>query len=137
MPRYRDICNLAQQTASEVVASPENWLSFLRSAAYMHQYSFPNQLLIYAQRPTATACATMKYWNDKALHWIQPGSKSIMLLDNHSSRNGLKLVFDFADTYPKGYAPEYLPWVIDDKNRQQIYKTIMDSQPGARPQDDF
>lgn len=66
MPNPQDIFQLAQQTATQVTASPENWRRFLYTAAHNYHTTYLNQLLIHAQRPDATACATMKYWNEQA-----------------------------------------------------------------------
>lgn len=78
MPNPQDIFQLAQQTATQVAASPENWRRFLYTAAHNYHTTYLNQLLIHAQRPDATACATMKYWNEQAHCKVMCGSKSII-----------------------------------------------------------
>lgn len=80
MPNPQDIFQLAQQTATQVTASPENWRRFLYTAAHNYHTTYLNQLLIHAQRPDATACATMKYWNEQAHRKVMYGSKSIIIL---------------------------------------------------------
>lgn len=131
MLQSQEIRQLARNTAMQAAKDAEHWMAFLRCAAYMYNYSFANQLLIFAQRPDATACASMEYWNSKALHWVRRGSKSIALLDTHGSRSGLKLVFDFSDTYPLGYAPEFLPWMLDNGNRAAAYRVVFgETMPG-------
>lgn len=85
MPNPQDIFQLAQQTATQVTASPENWRRFLYTAAHNYHTTYLNQLLIHAQRPDATACATMKYWNEQAHRKVMYGSfcwKMIPALDS-------------------------------------------------------
>ena len=82
MPNPQDIFQLAQQTATQVTASPENWRRFLYTAAHNYHTTYLNQLLIHAQRPDATACATMKYWNEQAHRKVMYGSKSIIIANS-------------------------------------------------------
>ena len=94
MAKYNDIHEQAKAKALAVIADAGSWKSFLASAAYLYQYSFPNQLLIFDQRPDANAVATMAYWNDKAKLWIRPGVHGIAIMDNRGTYNGVKYVFD-------------------------------------------
>ena len=93
MPNPQDIFQLAQQTATQVTASPENWRRFLYTAAHNYHTTYLNQLLIHAQRPDATACATMKYWNEQAHRKVMYGSKSIIILQRHQGVPTAKRVF--------------------------------------------
>jgi hypothetical protein len=96
--KLRYYCDLAEQTANEVVAKRGNWMNFLDSAARMYKYSFKDQLMIHAQRPGATACAPIELWNESFKRWVRPGTKGIALIDDYSSRPKLKYVFDVEDT---------------------------------------
>lgn len=124
MANYQDIRTLARSLIGQVTQSGESWKAFLDSAAYTYNYAFPNQLLIYSQRPNATAVASIDYWNNKALRWVNRGSHGIALLDSHSSRGKLRYVFDIADTHGRGYVQQAMPWMVDNTNRQQVWDAL-------------
>ena len=91
---------LTEEVAKDVAASPQEWMRFLNTASKLYKYTFPEQLLIYAQRPEATAVASMEIWNQKMYRWIKKGSKGIALIDNTSGpKTKLRYVFDVQDTY--------------------------------------
>ena len=91
---------LTEEVAKDVAASPQEWMRFLDTASRLYKYTFPEQLLIYAQRPEATAVASMEIWNQKMYRWIKKGSKGIALIDNTSRpKTKLRYVFDVQDTY--------------------------------------
>lgn len=91
---------LTEEVAKDVAASPQEWMRFLNTASRLYKYTFPEQLLIYAQRPEATAVASMEIWNQKMYRWIKKGSKGIALIDNTSGpKTKLRYVFDMQDTY--------------------------------------
>ena len=91
---------LTEEVAKDVAASPQEWMRFLNTSSRLYKYTFPEQLLIYAQRPEATAVASMEIWNQKMFRWIKKGSKGIALIDNTSGpKIKLRYVFDVQDTY--------------------------------------
>ena len=90
--------NLAQQTAKELTRYWENWTDYLTTASRLYKYSFADQLMIYAQRPDATACASFDIWNNRMNRYVRRGSKGIALLDQSSSVPRLHYVFDVSDT---------------------------------------
>lgn len=91
---------LTEEVAKDVAANPQEWMRFLDTASRLYRYTFPEQLLIYAQRPEATAVASMEIWNQKMYRWIKKGSKGIALIDNTSGpKTKLRYVFDVGDTY--------------------------------------
>ena len=91
---------LTEEVAKDVAANPQEWMRFLNTASRLYRYTFPEQLLIYAQRPGATAVASMEIWNQKMYRWIKKGSKGIALIDNTSGpKTKLRYVFDVQDTY--------------------------------------
>lgn len=124
MANYQDIRTLARSLIGQVTQNGESWKAFLDSAAYTYNYAFPNQLLIFSQRPNATAVASIDYWNNKALRWVNRGSHGIALLDSHSSRGKLRYVFDIADTHGRGYVQQAMPWMVDNTNRQQVWDAL-------------
>ena len=91
---------LTEEVAKDAASSPQEWMRFLDTASRLYRYTFPEQLLIYAQRPDATAVASMEIWNQKMYRWIKKGSKGIALIDNTSGpKTKLRYVFDVQDTY--------------------------------------
>ena len=116
MPNPQDIFQLAQQTATQVTASPENWRRFLYTAAHNYHTTYLNQLLIHAQRPDATACATMQYWNEQAHRKVMRGSKSIIILQRHQGVPTAKRVFSMTDTVLTGDKAA-TPWEVTDAIR--------------------
>ena len=98
MRKYKLISALAEETAKEVVRNEENWRRYLNTASGLYKYSFKEQLLIYAQRPDATACASIEIWNEKMHCWVNKGAKGIALIDEDSF-SGLKYVFDISDVH--------------------------------------
>lgn len=111
MGKLNFISNLAAEAAGRVTQDEENWKEFLKTASRLYRYDFDDQLLIYVQRPEATACAPLEMWNEKMRRWIKPGSKGIALI--HKRRDGsnrLDYVFDVSDTRPVRGAREPYLW---------------------------
>ena len=98
MRKYDMISGLAQYTAKEVVRNEESWRKYLNTASRLYKYSFKDQLLIYAQRPDATACASIEIWNETMNCWVNKGAKGIALIDD-DTYSGLKYVFDISDVH--------------------------------------
>ena len=98
MKKYKLISALAEETAKEVVRNEESWRRYLNTASRLYKYPFKEQLLIYAQRPDATACASIEIWNEKMHCWVNKGAKGIALIDEDSF-SGLKYVFDISDVH--------------------------------------
>ena len=98
MRKYKLISALAEETAKEVVRNEENWRRYLNTASRLYKYPFKEQLLIYAQRPEATACASIEIWNEKMHCWVNKGAKGIALIDEDSF-SCLKYVFDISDVH--------------------------------------
>ena len=96
--KMQEYLNLAQQTAKELTRYWENWTDYLTTASRLYKYSYADQLMIYAQRPDATACASFDLWNNRMNRYVRHGSKGIALLDQSSSVPRLHYVFDVSDT---------------------------------------
>ncbi len=97
--KYHEISILAGETARQVSKNGREWAKYLTTAARLYRYPFEDQMLIYAQRPGATACATMETWNEKMFCWVNRGAKGIALFDRDSERPRLKYVFDVSDVH--------------------------------------
>lgn len=89
---------MAEHTAQQITGSYQRWTEFLESAARLYKYPFPEQLMIYAQRPDATACAEYDFWNEKMRRYVRRGSKGIALIDPTGDKLRLRYVFDVSDT---------------------------------------
>ncbi|NSD21428.1 hypothetical protein G5B07_14800, partial [Fusicatenibacter saccharivorans] len=87
MDKYEYIVNLAEKTAKRVSQNRESWMKFLTSAARIYKYPFKEQLLIYAQNPDATACASIEIWNKRMNCWVNKGSSGIALPDDFHFQN--------------------------------------------------
>ena len=89
---------MADQTAASLVLSHENWTSFLQAMARLYKYPYHEQLMIYAQRPDATACASYEIWNNQMRRYVQRGRRGIALIDTTGDNPEIKYVFDVSDT---------------------------------------
>ena len=143
MPRKIDlITELYKRTIKDITSDSVAWRAFLTSAAYQYKYPFADQVLIYAQRPYATACAETQLWNNHVGRWIKRGATGIALIEGRGDRNYLKYVFDVSDTHHRenkpfdiwGIKPEYEGDIIealqnrfidDDKQREKISDAVI------------
>ena len=105
---------LAQQTAKELTRYWENWTDYLTTASRLYKYSFADQLMIYAQRPDATACADYDIWNNRMNRYVRRGSKGIALLDESSGYPRLHYVFDVSDTGVRRNSRDPERWEMND-----------------------
>lgn len=100
MRKYDLISALSAETSKEVARNEESWKKYLNTASRLYKYPFKDQLLIYAQRPDATACASIEIWNEKMHCWVNKGAKGIALIDEEGSPyTGLRYVFDISDVH--------------------------------------
>ncbi len=103
--KLEKISRLVLETSRSVTASPENWKSFLASAAWLYKYPFRDQILIHAQKPEATACAEIGLWNERLHRWVNRGAKGIALIDTSEDKPHLRYVFDVSDTNSRQNIP--------------------------------
>ena len=108
---------LAEDTARRLTGSWERWAGFLSTSARLYKYPYPDQLMIYAQRPDATACASYDVWNDRMNRYVRRGSKGIALLDDAGDRLRLRYVFDLADTGTRSNSRDPWLWTLEDRHR--------------------
>jgi N12 class adenine-specific DNA methylase len=133
--KYNDIHEQAKAKALAVIADADSWKGFLASAAYSYQYSFPNQLLIFDQRPDANAVATMQSWNEKAHRWIRRGTHGIALMNNRGPYGSVRYVFDMRDTIPAPDVPSEMPWFVNAENRSAVLNKLTEGNAAISPQD--
>ena len=115
---------LAQQTAKELTRYWENWTDYLTTASRLYKYSFADQLMIYAQRPDATACASFDIWNNRMNRYVRRGSKGIALLDQSSSVPRLHYVFDVSDTGVRRNSRDPEVWQFNDDLKQPVSEML-------------
>ena len=92
------LAQMASHAATQITGSHKSWTDFLTTAARLYKYPYNEQLMIYAQRPDATACADYEVWNEKMRRYVRRGSKGIALIDASGDKLRLHYVFDISDT---------------------------------------
>lgn len=121
--KLRSAVEILQATVSELTASETNWRSFLSTASMNYKYSFANQVLIYAQRPNATACASIEFWNKRYKRWVKKNSKGIAILYDSGADLKLRYVFDVADTHH--YHDEtFKLWQVQEKYQESVIESL-------------
>ena len=120
MARLEDIRGLAESHATSISSSPRDWMNYLDTAARLYRYPFMDQLLIHAQRPQATACASLELWNQKMFRWVNRGAKGIALIDETTQKTRLRYVFDVQDTHMvNGGRTPYL-WKLQEEQQEEV-----------------
>ena len=117
---------LAEDTAIHLTSSLANWTGFLATVGNLYKYPFHEQLMIYAQRPDATACADYELWNNKMNRFVRRGSTGIALLDSTGDKPKLKYVFDVSDTGGRENSRRPFLWEIQDHHKEPILKMLAD-----------
>ena len=118
---------LACKTADSFSRQWEHWAEFLITAARLYKYSYPDQLMIYAQRPDATACAEYDVWNNKMNRYVRRGSKGIALLDEAGGYPRLHYVFDVSDTAPRRNALYPDLWQINESLKEPVRSMLAEN----------
>ena len=122
MRKYDLISALSAETSKEVARDEESWKKYLNTASRLYKYPFKDQLLIYAQRPDATACASIEIWNEKMHCWVNKGAKGIALIDEEGSPyTGLRYVFDISDVHKArriGRFPQL--WEMKEEHQEAV-----------------
>ena len=111
---------LAQRTANGLTRYWESWTAYLTTASRLYKYRFEDQLMIYAQRPDATACADYDIWNNRMNRYVRRGSKGIALLDESSGYPRLHYVFDVSDTGVRRNSRDPDLWQYNDDLKQPV-----------------
>lgn len=124
--RYYEVKGIAEFTSKVIVSNEQEWKKFLDSAGRMYRYPFKEQMLIYAQRPDATACASLELWNAKMNCWVNKGAEGIALLDEEGMRRSkLKYVFDVSDVHEArfiGHKPKL--WQMREEHKEAILDSL-------------
>ena len=115
---------LAQRTANGLTRYWESWTDYLTTASRLYKYSFPDQLMIYAQRPDATACADFDIWNNRMNRYVRRGAKGIALLDESSGFPRLHYVFDVSDTGVRRNSRDPEMWQYNDDLKQPVSEML-------------
>lgn len=137
MKKYDLVSALAEETAGKVAASEENWRGYLDTASRLYRYRFQDQLLIHAQRPDATACASMEIWNERMHCWVNQGAKGIALIDEQSSGK-IKYVFDISDVHKnrrRGHFPNL--WEMRKEHESLVLARLEELYGETDPAEDF
>lgn len=117
---------LAEDTATHLTSSLANWTGFLATVGRLYKYPYHEQLMIYAQRPDATACADYELWNDKMNRFVRRGSTGIALLDPTGDTPKLKYVFDVSDTGGRENSRRPFLWEMREYHEQPILEMLED-----------
>ena len=120
MPKIDDYVQLAAQTTREISADGETWRSFLQTASTLYKYGFYDQMMIYAQRPDATACASFELWTNTMRRYVRRGAKGIALLDMTGDVPRYHYVFDAADTGMRKDSRSPFVWAVNEENSAAI-----------------
>ena len=124
--KYQLINEIANDTLKEITRSSENWIKFLNTASNNYKYSFSEQVLIYAQKPEATACAEIEIWNKRLKRWVNKGAKGIALISIENGRNTIRHVFDISDTH-SGINKELRLWEVKPSYANGLIETLENS----------
>ena len=111
---------MAKDTAVDITGSHQKWLSFLDTASRIYKYPYHEQILIHAQRPEATACASYEVWNKYMGRYILRGSQGIALLDTSGESMKIKYVFDIADTGTTEHSRSLNLWEYRDEHEAAV-----------------
>ena len=121
--KLRLITDLYGETLTQISKNPDDWMSFLECAAMNYKYPFNDQVLIYAQRPEAVACAKIEAWNKQVGRWINRGAKGIALLSEDNGYTNLRYVFDIADTNSK-FGKSFRLWSVPKPYEVDIIESL-------------
>lgn len=121
--KLRLITDLYGETLTQISKNPDDWISFLECAAMNYKYHFNDQVLIYAQRPEAVACAKIEAWNKQVGRWVNRGAKGIALLSEDNGYTNLRYVFDIADTNSK-FGKSFRLWSVSKPYELDIIESL-------------
>ena len=125
--KYQLITELYQRTSAGIARNAQAWQGFLASACRNYKCRFDEQVLIYAQRPDATAVAKLETWNTVFKRWVNKDSKGIAVFDLKGRRNTLKYYFDISDTHEGYYGSRPVPiWQMDERYEQAVIERLSD-----------
>ena len=136
--KIEKITALFDDTCQEVTDEAENWMDFLKTASQNYRLRFDEQVLIYAQRPDATAVLTLEDWNQRFNRWVKKNSKGIAVFDDEAgSMQRLKYYFDVKDTYDNPKAKSVTFWKMDARYEKDLMKSFNEIFGESEPVEDF
>ena len=115
---------MSEEAARQITGSREQWTAFLKTSARLYKYPYHEQLMIFAQRPDATACAEYDLWNNTMRRYVRRGSKGIALIDTSGERPRLRYVFDVSDTGERKNSRPIQLWQMKEEYREPIMKAL-------------
>lgn len=115
---------MAEEAARQVTGSREQWTAFLTTAARLYKYPYAEQLMIFTQRPDATACAEYDLWNNRMNRYVKRGSKGIALLDMRGGEPKLRYVFDVSDTGERRNSRPVQLWKMEREHEEPIIAAL-------------
>ena len=115
---------MSNHMTTQITGSLHEWLGFLKTSARMYKYQYPEQLMIYAQRPNATACAEYDFWKDRMRRYVKRGSKGIALVDNSGEYPKLRYVFDVSDTGSHQNSKAVNIWQMKPKHNNAVQQQL-------------
>ena len=124
--KYKELSEKVEIELGNLAGHNGQWKQFLKTVAYQYKYSFSEQLLIFAQRPEATACADYQTWNTKIRRSIRSGAKGIGLLYIQDGKTGVRHVFDVADTVERANSREFSLWQLESRHMGAVMKNLGD-----------
>ena len=123
--KLQNILELAQQMTVGLGQDSASWKHYLECAGRFYKYPFHEQLLIYGQRPDATACASIDIWNRRMGRWVNKYARGIALLDDSGSKTRLKYVFDISDTHAGRYHPKRsFIWSLKERHEKEVSEAL-------------
>lgn len=131
--KLQAVIGMADKLTSDLTAHRGAWRQFLQTAARVYKYSFADQLLIFGQRPDATACAELSLWNDRMGRWVNRGAHGIALIDTRGRRPRLRYVFDVSDTHPsrERLGRPLRLWTIRPEQQEAVSERLEQMYPDA------
>ncbi len=123
--KERFYSGLAKETIGKITSNTDNWTSFLRTMSRNYEFTYPEQVMIYAQRPNATFCKPYEDWNaENYRRYVKRGSTGIALFVMNRDKPYLRYVFDVADTGVRRSSPELKPWEVTPENRSYVMEAM-------------
>ena len=122
--KYETFAELAARTEKLLTDSAENWKAFLAAAARLYKYPYYEQLLIFAQRPDATACADYETWNKRMGRYVKRGSTGIALLDDSGNYPKIRYVFDVSDTGARANSRDVKLWTMEERHTDAVSEAL-------------
>ena len=123
--KARVYSGIAKETIAKITSSTEEWTSFLKTMSRNYEFTYPDQVKIYAQRPGATCCKPYDEWNEEPYHrYVRRGSTGIALFVANGDSPYLRYVFDIADTGTRRSSPALNPWKVTNENRAYVSETL-------------